>query len=139
MPVKILLAEDNLINQKVAVRMLEKIGHRIDVVSNGREVVDLLKRVGYEIILMDVMMPEMDGLETTRHIRSKFPEKQQPYIIALTANAMTEDREKCLDAGMDDYLSKPIKRDMLKEVIDRAVFEVSTTEVDEPLWPEKGN
>ena len=124
MQVRILLAEDNTINQKVALRMLEKIGHRIDVVASGLEVLSAIERQSYDIILMDVMMPEMDGLETTRFIRTHIEEGKQPYIIALTANAMMEDRDICIEAGMDNYISKPISREMLEEVIKVAVRNV---------------
>ena len=114
--VRILLAEDNAINQKVALRMLERLGYRSDVVANGQEVLYALKQVRYDIILMDVMMPEMDGIEATQEIRRG---DYQPCIIALTANAMEEDRKRCLAAGMDDYLSKPIKSEQLEETIGR--------------------
>ena len=116
--VRILLAEDNAINQKVAVRMLDRLGYRVDVVASGVEVLRALEHIQYDIILMDVMMPEMDGIEATRQIRRQsLP--LQPRIIALTANAMEEDREKCLAAGMDDYLSKPIKPEMLGSMLNR--------------------
>ena len=118
--IRILLAEDNTINQKVAVRMLERLGYRFDVVANGLEVLSALTQIRYDIILMDVMMPEMDGIEATRRIRSQTA-FQQPHIIALTANAMEEDREKCLAVGMDDYISKPIKAEMLATVLGRWV------------------
>ena len=127
MHVRILLAEDNLVNQKVAVRMLEKIGYRVDVVANGKEVLNALERVSYDIILMDVMMPEMGGLEATRLVRERFPEERQPYIIALTANAMMEDRETCLNAGMNGYLSKPIRREMLENTIRKVVLEIEAS------------
>ncbi|MFK7846414.1 MAG: response regulator [Rhodothermales bacterium] len=118
--VRILLAEDNAINQKVAVHMLSRLGYRIDVVANGKEVLSTIAQIPYDIILMDVMMPEMDGIEATQLIR-KDNSILQPCIIALTANAMEEDRERCLSAGMDDYISKPIKADMLKTVLERWV------------------
>ncbi|MEM8484418.1 MAG: response regulator [Bacteroidota bacterium] len=105
---RILLAEDNVINQKVALRMLKRIGCHVDVAANGLETLQALTQIPYDIVLMDMMMPEMDGLEATRQIRQRAT-SHQPYIIALTANAMEEDRNKCLDAGMDDYLAKPIR------------------------------
>ena len=114
---RILLVEDNAINQKVARRMLERMGYRADVVANGLEVLSALEHIPYDIILMDVMMPEMDGIEATRHIRSRVFEKR-PWIIALTASAMDEDRDKCLAAGMDDYLSKPIQPEMLEGALE---------------------
>jgi signal transduction histidine kinase/DNA-binding response OmpR family regulator len=116
-PLRILLAEDNLVNQKVAIRILERLGYRADVAGNGIEVLDALKRQAYDIILMDVQMPEMDGFEATRHIRTEWPADRQPHIIALTANAMQGDRERCLAMGMDAYISKPIKIQMLGEML----------------------
>ncbi len=108
-PLRILLAEDNIINQKVAGRLLEKMGYQPDIVANGLEVIDALQRQSYDVILMDLQMPEMDGLQASMEIHKLFPDKtQRPYIIALTANAMKEDRQRSLDAGMDDYISKPI-------------------------------
>jgi PAS domain S-box-containing protein len=117
---KILLAEDNAINQKVALLTLQKLGHDIHVASNGLEVLDALKKENYDIILMDVQMPEMDGLEATRRIREEFKGAARPWIIAMTANAMVEDREICLSAGMDDYLSKPVKLEAIEDALSRA-------------------
>ncbi len=112
---RILLAEDRLINQKVALRLLEHCGYMADIASNGIEVLEALKRQIYDVILMDVQMPDMNGLEATRIIRKEFPEDRQPWIIAMTAGAFTHDREECFMAGMNDYISKPIKLDKLKE------------------------
>ena len=119
---KILLAEDNKINEKVTMRMLEKLGFDGDVVPNGREAVQATVThasdgVPYDIILMDIQMPEMDGIEATRRIRDQLEEHQQPRIIAMTANAMLGDRERCLEAGMDEYLSKPVRLEDLDEVL----------------------
>lgn len=114
-PLNILIAEDNPINQKLAERVLLKLGYKPDTAINGIEVLSSLEKKAYDLILMDVQMPEMDGLEATRLIRLQ-PEKQ-PFIIAMTANAMQEDREICLAAGMDDYISKPIKLDELIKLI----------------------
>jgi CheY-like chemotaxis protein len=107
-PLRILLAEDNQVNQKLALRLLEQMGYRADVASNGVEAVESIERQLYDVILMDIQMPEMDGLDATRNIR-KLSEVAQPHIIAMTANAMEGDREMCLAAGMDDYISKPIR------------------------------
>jgi signal transduction histidine kinase/DNA-binding response OmpR family regulator len=135
-PLKILLAEDNVINQKVAIRLLEKIGQRADVVANGLEVLDALMRQSYDVILMDVQMPEMDGLETTRLVRQQWPFDQQPQIIAMTANAMQGDRERCLEAGMDYYVSKPVRLEELRHALDRSRDRgASTTERAEVIRP----
>lgn len=108
-PLKILLAEDNKVNQKVALRFLEKIGYRADVAFNGIEVLDALRRQFYDVILMDVQMPEMDGEQATIEIRKSFLPSQQPRIIAMTANALKSDRERYISSGMDDYIVKPFK------------------------------
>ena len=124
-PLRILLAEDNSTNQKLALLMLERMGYRADVAANGLEVLDALHRQPYDVILMDVQMPEMDGLEATRIIRRDFAAtiqpsgETQPYIIAMTANVMQGDRERCLEAGMNGYLGKPIHFGELTEAIVR--------------------
>ena len=115
----ILLAEDNVVNQKVAVHLLKRIGYCADVVANGIEVLDALERVPYDVILMDLEMPNMDGIEVTSQIYQKYPEEKRPWIIAMTANAMQGDREKCLNAGMDDYITKPIHREKLAQVLNK--------------------
>jgi CheY-like chemotaxis protein len=107
-PLRILLAEDNAVNQKLALRLLEQMGYRADVAANGRETVNAVERQTYDVILMDVQMPEMDGLEATREIVARWP-TDHPYIIGLTANAMQGDREMCLNAGMNHYIPKPIR------------------------------
>ncbi|GAB4565762.1 MAG: hypothetical protein Kow0047_16600 [Anaerolineae bacterium] len=116
-PLRILVAEDNVVNQKVTLRILERLGYRADVAANGLEVLQAVRRQPYDVILMDVQMPEMDGLEATRQIRQGLPSHQQPYIIAMTANAMAEDRDICLEAGMEDYISKPVRIDDLTQAL----------------------
>jgi CheY-like chemotaxis protein len=111
---RLLLAEDNPVNQKVALQMLKKIGYRADVAANGREVLKALETQRYDVVFMDVQMPEMDGFEATRIIRNSFKAEDQPRIIALTAHALKGDRERCLKAGMDDYISKPIQLEELR-------------------------
>jgi CheY-like chemotaxis protein len=115
---RILLAEDNLINQKVTLRMLERLGYQATVAKNGHEVLGALQINTYDLILMDVQMPEMDGLTATQRIRQNETFQQQPYIIALTANALKGDRERFLEAGMDDYLSKPVRMEELATAIE---------------------
>jgi CheY-like chemotaxis protein len=119
-PVRVLLAEDNVVNQKVAVHMLAAMGLRPDVAANGVEVIEALRRQTYDVILMDVQMPEMDGLEASRQIVAEQPDRaKRPWIIALTANAVQGDRELCLAAGMNDYISKPINREQLADALAR--------------------
>jgi CheY-like chemotaxis protein len=108
-PLTILLAEDNVVNQKVAQRILERLGYRADVVANGIEAVAAVQRQPYDVILMDVHMPEMDGLMATQRIAQELPPAQRPHIIAMTAAALNEDRERCFEAGMHDFLAKPIQ------------------------------
>jgi CheY-like chemotaxis protein len=115
---RILLAEDNVVNQRLVQRILEKTGHQVVVVGSGREALEALKKQAFDLILMDVQMPEMDGFETTRAIRdNEMLTKERTPIVALTAHAMKSDRERCLAAGMDGYLSKPIHAaDLLRAV-----------------------
>jgi two-component system sensor histidine kinase/response regulator len=119
----LLLAEDNLINQQVAVRMLEKIGYGVDVVGDGRQALEALGRADYAAVLMDMQMPKMDGYEATKEIRRREGSEHHIPIIALTANAMEGDRDKVLEAGMDDYIPKPVKRNELETVLARWVPE----------------
>jgi len=116
-PLRILLAEDNVVNQKLALRLLQQMGYRADVASNGIEAVESVERQNYDVVLMDVQMPEMDGLEASRRITAKWSADQRPRIVAMTANAMQGDREMCLTAGMDDYLTKPIRVERLVEAL----------------------
>ena len=120
-PLNILLAEDNIINQKVCNALLEKCGYRIDIVANGKEAITALKNRQYDVVLMDEFMPEMDGSTATKIIRNELSDDQQPYIIATTANVMAGDRERLLNAGMDDYVSKPIEVAVLLNALANAV------------------
>jgi len=119
-PLRILLAEDNATNQKLALRLLARMGYQADVVGNGLEALAALKRQIYDVVLMDVQMPELDGLETTMKLRRDLPAYRQPRVIAMTANAMQGDREKCLAAGMDDYVSKPIRIEILVTALSKS-------------------
>jgi CheY-like chemotaxis protein len=116
-PLRILLAEDNVVNQKLALRLLSQMGYRADLASNGIEAIECIARQTYDVVLMDVQMPEMDGLEAARRITATYPPNQRPRIVAMTANAMQGDREACLAAGMDDYVTKPIRVDALVEAL----------------------
>ena len=116
-PLRILLAEDNVVNQKLAMRLLQQMGYRADLASNGVEAVESVARQVYDVVLMDVQMPEMDGLEASRQITTRWQNLERPRIVAMTANAMQGDREACLAAGMDDYITKPIRVDQLVEAL----------------------
>lgn len=117
LPLRILLAEDNVVNQKVAIHLLRRLGYRADVAGNGLEVLEALRRQPYDVVLMDVQMPEMDGLTATRRICEEWPYAERPWILAMTANAMKGDRDECLNAGMDDYISKPIHLEAMSEAL----------------------
>jgi CheY-like chemotaxis protein len=119
-PLRILLAEDNVVNQKLALRLLQQMGYRADLASNGIEAIESVHRQTYDVVLMDVQMPEMDGLEASRQITGRWQPKDRPRIIAMTANAMQGDRDMCLAAGMDDYLTKPIRVERLVEALNQA-------------------
>jgi CheY-like chemotaxis protein/HPt (histidine-containing phosphotransfer) domain-containing protein len=119
LPLRILLAEDNAVNQKFALLFLAKLGYRADVAGNGLEVLAALERQPYDVVLMDVQMPEMDGLTATRQICQQWAPAVRPRIIAMTANAMQGDREECLHAGMDDYISKPIRVEALVQALSK--------------------
>jgi len=120
LPLRILLAEDHITNQRLALYTLDKLGYRADVASNGLEALDMLNHRDYDVILMDMQMPEMDGLEATRRIRGRSAGFHQPRIIAMTANVTKEDRQACLDAGMDDYLPKPIHIEELVAALNKS-------------------
>jgi CheY-like chemotaxis protein/HPt (histidine-containing phosphotransfer) domain-containing protein len=116
---RILVAEDNAVNQKVALRLLDQLGYRADVVSNGLQALEALEGQPYDVVLMDVQMPELDGLGASRRIRERWSAEERPRIVAMTANAMPEDREACFAAGMDDYVAKPIRPEELVEALNR--------------------
>ncbi|CAN1208764.1 ATP-binding protein [Tumidithrix helvetica PCC 7403] len=119
--IKILIAEDNPVNQKVIARLLKKFGYDADIAANGLEVLDAVEKQIYDLIFMDVQMPEMDGLEATRQLVQKWSSDRRPKIVALTANALEGDREICLASGMDDYISKPFQPEQLEQAINRWV------------------
>jgi PAS domain S-box-containing protein len=119
-PLRILVVEDNAVNQQLALLLLEKLGYRADVAANGVEALEALERQAYDLALMDVEMPEMDGLEATRRIHQRWPRERRPHIVAVTANAMEGERELCLQAGMDDYITKPIRMEALTAAVEKA-------------------
>jgi CheY-like chemotaxis protein len=125
-PLKILLADDNMTNQKLAVRILNKLGYEPEIATNGVEVLEKVSQQTYEVILMDVQMPEMDGLEATRRLRLSYPGSGL-VIIAMTANAMQGDKEECLSAGMNDYLSKPLKLEALVNLLEKTSLHVQAS------------
>ena len=125
-PLRILLAEDNAINQKLALRLLDRMGYRANLAANGLEVINALERQDYDVILMDIQMPEMDGLEASRQIVTRWAEKNRPAIIAMTASAMEGDRKAALAAGMNDYITKPIRVEELIAALERAWSEINT-------------
>jgi PAS domain S-box-containing protein len=129
-PLRILLAEDHLVNQKMMVLILQNMGCQADVVSNGLEVLDALRRQPYDVVLMDVQMPELDGLAATQQICQEWTLHTRPRIVAMTANAMQSDREECLAAGMDDFLSKPIRVEPLMQALKRCRPRQSSDRVD---------
>jgi PAS domain S-box len=117
MPLRILVAEDNVVNQKVALRILERMGYRADIAANGYEVIDAVRGLQYDIVFMDILMPEMDGYEATKLILDEFSKEKRPKIIAMTANAMQGDKERCIEAGMDDYISKPVRIEEMYDIL----------------------
>lgn len=133
MPLSILLAEDNPINQVVASSILDEMSYKTDLAENGKEVLEALNNKAYDVIFMDMQMPEMDGLEATRRIRRELPIYRQPVIIAMTANAMEGDRQHCLDAGMNDYISKPILPGVVEAALERCCQE-QINKTQEPIY-----
>jgi CheY-like chemotaxis protein len=123
---RVLMAEDNPINQRLGQLMLEKLGHKVEVVANGQEAVRATGLVTYDAVFMDVDMPEMDGLDATKTIRRLLPPHRQPRIIALTAGAMDEDQSACIEAGMDDFLAKPVRLQDLHDALIRATEDAPT-------------
>ena len=112
-----MLADDNPINQKVGLSVLQKLGYRADVANNGIEVLSALEQKAYDIIFLDVQMPEMDGLEATRQICQRWSRERRPCLIAMTGNALMGDREKCLEAGASDYIAKPVNTEQLLSLL----------------------
>ncbi|MBO1346567.1 MAG: response regulator [Hormoscilla sp. GUM202] len=127
-PLRILVAEDNAVSQKVILRILERLGYSADVVSTGLEVLSALYQKSYDLILMDIQMPEMDGLTATKYICQQWQLPVRPRIVAMTAGAMPNDRQKCLSPGMEDYITKPIKVEALQSALKRCFQEVQTPE-----------
>ncbi len=122
LPLRVLVAEDNAINQRVALRLLERLGYRADLAANGLEVIDAVERQAYDVVLMDIQMPEMDGLQAARWIVQRRGPEGRPRIVAMTANAMPGDRENSIDAGLDAHLPKPIDPDLLASVLIQAAL-----------------
>jgi CheY-like chemotaxis protein len=129
---RILVAEDNVINQKVALRILDKLGHRADVVGNGKEALEILRTRPYDLIFMDCNMPVMDGFAATAAIRSDEGKERHTVIIAMTANALLGDRERVLDAGMDDYIAKPVTQKELSTMIERWTSDIPPSASQHP-------
>jgi signal transduction histidine kinase/CheY-like chemotaxis protein/HPt (histidine-containing phosphotransfer) domain-containing protein len=136
-PLRILMAEDNEVNRRVARLFLERLGYRPDVVENGRQAIDALERQPYDVVLMDVGMPELDGLEATRQICARWPRSVRPRVIAMTARATAVDRERCLEAGMDEQIIKPISIDVLRAALHRCA-RLASLEIDESLRADEG-
>ena len=125
---RLLVVEDNLVNQRLALRLLEKLGHRVELAGNGLEAVRLAGAVAYDAIFMDCQMPELDGFEATRRIRAAEAPGRRVPIVAMTANALQGDRERCLEAGMDDYLTKPVRPGELAAVLARWLPDPGSTD-----------
>ena len=127
---RVLVAEDNAVNRLLVKRMFEKLGCRIDLAGNGREAVDMASQLRYDIIFMDCFMPELDGYGASRELRELEQTERRVPIIALTANAMADDRAKCIAAGMDDYLSKPVSLEEIRKTLQRWVFDARTPRIN---------
>jgi CheY-like chemotaxis protein/HPt (histidine-containing phosphotransfer) domain-containing protein len=119
MPLRLILADDNPINQKVGLAVLRKLGYEADIATNGVEVLRALERKRYDILFLDVQMPEMDGLEAAQRICARYPISKRPRMVAMTGNALVGDREKCLNAGMDDYISKPARIGEIQQALEK--------------------
>jgi CheY-like chemotaxis protein len=117
---RLLLVEDNLINRRVIMRLLQNLGHTVHTACDGREACEAIKNQDFDLVFMDIQMPVMDGLEATRFIREHIEEDRQPWVVALTAVVLPEDKSDCMNAGADDFLSKPVRADDLQEAIRRA-------------------
>jgi CheY-like chemotaxis protein len=122
------VVEDNAVNRKLTLALLQRFGHRADVACNGREAVEAVEDGAYDLVIMDCQMPEMDGFEATRRIRELEADGPRLPILAMTANAMEGDRERCLAAGMDDYVTKPIRPARLREAVDRLLLRIEGRE-----------
>jgi CheY-like chemotaxis protein len=127
-PLRVLLAEDNVVNQRLARLVLEKLSHHVDIVGNGLEAADAVHLVPYDVVLLDVEMPVMDGMEATRLIRTTEPIQRQPEIVAMTASALVDDKRACYEAGMDDYLAKPVRLQELNAALERAADKIRAKE-----------
>jgi len=136
LPLRILVAEDNLVNQKVMLKMLQQLGYKADVVSNGLQVLETLAHQPYDVVLMDVQMPEMDGITATRQICQTWAPSDRPRIIAVTANAMLGDRDECLQAGMNDYLSKPVRLEKLERTLTACPIRFGQSDTSVQDFPE---
>ena len=141
LPLRILLAEDNTVNQKLTVHILGKLGYACDIAQNGIEVLEALERRPYDLIFMDLQMPEMDGLETTRHILERTPAGKRPTIVAMTASAARTDREQCMAVGMDDFVAKPVRLEEFRAVVERWGRAKASSGVTrcEPAMPSDGS
>ena len=123
---RLLIAEDSIVNQKIILKMLETCGYKADVANNGIEVLEKLQSSDYDVILMDIQMPKMDGLEAAKHIYDELFPFHKPLIIAVTANILTENQEACLAVGMYDYISKPVRIDTLRQALERASLHLAS-------------